>query len=361
MEKNTALIGGGIALIAILGSAFYFAQNRVPTIDGNATSTPSTNTNTQTRNPSAPTAVTSPDTTAFDTSAIVTGTIVPNGVFTSYWFEYGLSTDMDKRTNVQIIGSGYSSLPSPGYITGLTKNTKYYYRLVAQNEFSKVMGSTYTFETTNNGQVQTGSVPTIKTVGVTTVTNTQASLNGEVSANNAPTQYWFEYGKTSNLGSITGLQTVGSASVKIPVSSSISNLDPDTTYFFRLNAQNQFGTINGTTISFKTAGGQSSSATKPTVETKDASTLKTTSAKLHGTVDPNGSQTIYWFEYSTDSLLGTLLLSSTDHKSAGSGNNSGGVEADITGLKSNTNYYYRVVAENAGGLVYGNNVSFRTK
>ena len=365
MGKTTTIIGGIIALVVIGGIFLYVGQNRTPSSDSTTTTpTQSTDTNqtdTATRQPGAPLVTTNGSVAPSDTTAVVTGVVTPNGASTSYWYEYGVSSDLGSKTSSpsQTIGSGFASIPAPGYITGLAKNTTYYFRLVAENQFSRITGTQYSFQTTEGNPSPAGSAPTIKTLAASGIARTTANLNGEITPNKASTQYWFEYGKTTNLGDTTAIVSVGNGTAKLPASGLLSNIDPATTYYFRLNAQNQFGTVNGTILSFKTAG--PASAVAPSVTTRSATDLGTSTAALRGTVNPNSAETVYWFEYSTDPLLSPVSLRSTEQKSAGAGTNTTSVEADISGLGPKTNYYFRLVARNSLGTVQGERMTFKTK
>jgi uncharacterized protein YegP (UPF0339 family) len=139
----------------------------------------------------------------------------------------------------------------------------------------------------------------------------------------------------------------------------VSNLDAATTYYFRLNAQNQFGTVNGSILNFQTLANPTVEA--PVVKTKAAASIGNTGATLRGNVVPGGAETSYWFEYSSDVLLGSVLIDSTDSTSAGSGTNGLDVETSISGLIRNTTYYFRLVARNSQGTVLGDKLSFKTK
>jgi hypothetical protein len=77
-----------------------------------------------------------------------------------------------------------------------------------------------------------------------------------------------------------------------------------------------------------------------------------TTATLNGTVDPNGAETSYHFEYGTTTDYG--LESPT--QSAGSGDDPVAVQATVSGLSANTTYHYRLVA----GDVKGADGTFKT-
>ena len=364
MNGTTAVIGVVAAIILIGGLIFFgmggtnpFVTNVTPT-QTDTTGTGQTTTTNQTQTPGVPSVVT--NTTAFpsDTGAVVSGTVTPNGALTSYWFEYGTTANLGSKAATQGVGSGYSPIPAPLFISGLTKDTTYYFRLTAENQFGNVSGSVYSFHTTVGTPAPVGSAPTTKTLAASGVSRTSVNINGEVTPNKSPTQYWFEYGESASLGFVTPLQSVGDGSSVIPASLSVSNLTPATTYYFRLNAQNQFGTINGSILTFKTLGPPLSVV--PVTTTQVASKVATTTATLRGTVNPYGSQTTYWFEYGTDSGFGSASTRSTSQRSAGAGTGTVSVEANLTGLHAATTYYYRTTSQNAAGTVRGDVQSFKT-
>lgn len=367
MNKN--LIIGIIVVLVLLGAGYLLMTSTPGTPGGQATTTVDTTGTTGTtgdngttgnqNTPSAPTVVTDTGVAPTNSTAVVTGKVTPNGAPTSYWYEYGRTANLGGRTNAQSIGSGWSAIASPGYITGLAANTTYYFRLVAQNSQGTTNGTTYSFSTNNNPPGQ-GTAPAASTNSATAVARATATLNAHVNPHSSQTTYWFEYGQSNDFGSVTGFQSAGSGNTSDAVSADISGLAPATKYFFRINAQNQYGTVNGATQSFTTTG-PAAQAQQPVVTTQVAAPVATTSATLRGTVNPSGAQTTYWFEYSTDSLLGSVLLKTTPHTSAGSAVGTASVTANVSNLASGTKYYYRIVAQNSAGTVRGDNQTFTTK
>ncbi len=306
--------------------------------------------------PGAPTVNTNATAVPSSSTVVVTGNVTPSGALTTYWYEYGKTTALGTRTTAQSVGSGYTSIYAPTYITGLSGSTTYYFRLSAQNRFGTVNGATYSFTTNTNPPPQ-GSAPTTRTVAATSVTRTTVNLNGTVDPNRAEATYWFEYGETSDLGSVTALQSAGSGDAASNVSVSLSDLKPLTKYFFRLNAQNQFGTVNGSILNFTTSG--PAAPGEPSADTRAASNITTTAATLNGSINPNGAETTYWFEYSEDSLLGSIVSTSTPSSKV-NGSVATSVSTNVTGLTRNTKYFYRVVAQNQYGTMRGDIMSFRT-
>ena len=96
---------------------------------------------------------------------------------------------------------------------------------------------------------------------------------------------------------------------------------------------------------------------KPTVKTKAATNVTDNSAILYGIVNANGATTKVWFQYGTTS--GSYNTNSPKKTLKGSKNKKVGI--DISGLSSQTTYYYRIAARNKDGTSYGDENSFTTK
>ncbi len=356
MNKNSIVTMLGVGLLVIAGYAVWSASQTVPVAPA-PTPTPAP-TPAPAAQPGAPVVQTDSSTAPYISTVVVKGTVNPNGALTTYWYEYGTTTGLGAKTSSYLIGSGYSTIYTPAYITGLQSNTNYYFRLSAKNAFGTVNGSTYSFRT-NTTPAPQGVAPTTTTTAATDVTRTTANLHGRINPNSSETTFWFEYGTSSDLGSVTAFQSAGSGSSASTVSVSVSNLQPLTKYYFRLNAQNQFGTVNGQILNFTTAG--PSAATVPTVNTTAATAVTDSSARLNATVNPNGAMTTYWFEYSDNSLLSTVLVSSTPEQSLNDGTTATNVSANVGNLNNNTRYFYRVVGKNQYGTVRGDVESFTTR
>lgn len=370
MSKNV-IIGILAAVLLLVFAYFGYKGSGEPllTVSDNPSATvtenPSGASPAQPTSPSAPTPVPSIPTVQTGTgvissnsTAVLSGKVTPNGASTSYWYEYGLTTTLGNRTVSQAVGSSYSSITAPGYITGLRSNTQYYFRLSAQNKYGVAHGAVYSF-TTNTTPPEPGVAPAVQTTNASNVLRTAASINGRVNPQGYSANYWFEFGETSDLGSLTGFTPAGNGRIFASVSAQLSNLKPLTKYYFRLNAQNQFGTVSGSVFTFTTSGPAAPS--QPAVSTNSATNIATSSATLNGRLDPNGSDTTYWFEYSKDSLLGNIIGTATPDQSMDGDDTPIGVKADISGLSRNTKYYYRIVARNQHGTTEGSVMSFRTR
>ena len=81
-----------------------------------------------------------------------------------------------------------------------------------------------------------------------------------------------------------------------------------------------------------------------------------TGASLPGTVNPNGADATYTVRVRADAVVRSI----TTPDDAGLGSSPVSVSASVTGLSSNTTYYYRLVASNSAGATFGTVRSFRT-
>lgn len=92
----------------------------------------------------------------------------------------------------------------------------------------------------------------------------------------------------------------------------------------------------------------------PTVTTKPASSVLTTTATLNGTVNPNGSDATVHFQWGTTTAYGNV----TGNVDEGAGSAPINFSAGITGLTSGLTYHFRAVAVNAEGTVNGADQAF---
>ena len=258
-----------------------------------------------------PSAITGPVTSVGPTTATATGTVNPNGQATTWYVEYGTSTSYGTKTANVSAGSGTANTAVSASLTGLTAGTTYHYRVVATNGAGTDRGADGIFTTSAGPVAVTGSA--------TSVTTTTATLNGTVDPNGRATTWYFEYGTSTGYGSKTAEKSAGSGTSTTSVAAPVSGLTRGRLYHYRLVATSDAGTSRGADQTFSTV-------TSPTAVTGAASSIAPTSAKLNGTVTPNGQATTWYFEYGTSTSYG----SKTAAKSAGSGTGSVKVAASVT-------------------------------
>jgi hypothetical protein len=80
-------------------------------------------------------------------TAMLSGTVNPNGQSTTYYFEYGSSTTYGTQTSPADVGSGTTPVAVHQEIFGLTPNTTYHYRLVATSSAGTTDGADQTLTT----------------------------------------------------------------------------------------------------------------------------------------------------------------------------------------------------------------------
>jgi tripartite motif-containing protein 71 len=97
----------------------------------------------------------------------------------------------------------------------------------------------------------------------------------------------------------------------------------------------------------------------PSATTEAAIEVSDKGATLNATVNPNGLETTYRFEYGTTTAYGTSIP--VPDEAIGSGTSGVKVSKSISGLQPSTTYHYRVAATNAEGTTYGKDATFTTK
>ena len=100
------------------------------------------------------------------------------------------------------------------------------------------------------------------------------------------------------------------------------------------------------------------SAPAPAVTSEAASDVGLEAARLNATVNPNGLETAYRFEYGTSAEYGQLAPA--EPKGIGSGTEAKAVSEAIEGLEAGTTYHFRISATSEAGTSYGEDGTFTT-
>jgi hypothetical protein len=300
------------------------------------------------------------------TGATFNGTLTPlSSVDTKYAFDYKLLADGPECT-----GENTTSFEDAGTGTGtkavstktseqaieLQPNATYSVCVVSSNAFGSVTGQTVSFTT----------VPAPPKIDSQTafLTPSGITLEAQVNPNNLETSYAFEYAASEALllegngtqapGTMTlagpGGQKFGDQAAGVVLQ---SVLTPATTYYYRATASNGAGTtIDSTVESFATPPA-------PLLTVGEAQSVTRTTATLPGTVNPEGLETSYHYQYGTTTSYGGNAPS-IQGVNAGSGLEAVPAPIGISGLVPATTYHYRLVATNADGTTTTPDQTFTT-
>lgn len=362
-----------------------------------------------------PTATTSNATSITTSSATLKGVVNAKGASTTVTFEWGTSTSLGNSLNATpgtVTGSTNTNVSAS--LTGLSANTRYYYRVKAVNSHGTTYGSILNFTTnsqatslnlpvsenfngsaipsgwttqnTGSGISQRWSVsstnkaggsskemkctwqnvnpgttrlitPAINTVGVNSITLSFRHLL-DAYGSGVTIKIQTSNNKT-NWTNTSWSKALGSSNIG-PKSETVTittNLNSSTTYIAFVVEGNLYQFDYWYIDNVSITGGTGSSTSLPTVTTGSVSNITASGASCSGNVTNDGgaSVTQRGFCYST-SQNPTISNSKVT-----SGSGTGSFSANLTGLSPNTTYYVRAFATNSKGTSYGTQRSFTTQ
>jgi hypothetical protein len=201
------------------------------------------------------------------TNAVLAGTVDAQGTATSCYFAYidqagyerALAGDAEEKADPYAAGlttatesAGSSFAPQavePILVAGLLPGETYHYALFATNQFHEqaiVTDATFT--------TLPGTPPVVSTGPASAISQNSATLSGTISTSGLQTEYGFEIGtEPGGYGPATGLGSVG-GSLASTVMLTLSELQPGTTYYYRITASSADGTSYGEPQVFTTPG-----------------------------------------------------------------------------------------------------------
>lgn len=309
----------------------------------------------------APTVTMLAPTSVTGTGATLNATVNANGQSTSnIYFEISTSasfaSDTATVTATPSTASGALNTSVSGSATSLVFQTTYHVRVFATNATGTSISVPYSFTTP--------AAPFVTSSAVSDTSTTGATLNGSVVGNGdsggTSTTVVFQYSLNSDMSSATEISPssdgtiAGGTTSSINVSRAITGLQTGSTYFYRLKASNNYGTNFGSTLSFTLRGAPTVTSSAPS-----SANITTTTARLSGVVNANADATT-----SISFLWGTSSSSLGNSRDAtpiqATGNTNTSVEANLTGLSPNTQYFFRLRAVNGTGTTDSTIYNFTT-
>lgn len=195
----------------------------------------------------SPTVSTRSATDISDTSAVLQATVVPDGLRTTYWFQYGPTSALGTQSLGASAGAATTSIAVQSAIAGLSPGITYYYRVDAKNSSGAATGAAKTFRTSGDAP------PSATTGAVLDLTKDSVTMTGIVYPQSQTTTYYFKYGPTTAYGLQTAAQTVPAGTAAVSVTTPVPGLEPGLMFHYQLVAVHGTSTpASGADASFET-------------------------------------------------------------------------------------------------------------
>ena len=275
--------------------------------------------------------------------------ISPGGTATLYWNTTGCS-------GVTVTGPGINSSALSNTLTTPSLYNNSTYTLTATSLYGYSTSQSVTIFTNGSG----GNGFGVTTSSAQSITDTSATLGGYIGANVCGSGYYCGYGTTyyflygTNQYSLyqqTATQTFSGTSGN--VLAVVNNLQPNTTYYYKLVAANNGVLNSGTILSFSTTG-YVTPVQQVSAITSVATLVTSSSARLNGVVTGTGGSVSAYFEYGTSPSFGSQT-SSQNVQPYNVMN-----YYDTVSVSPNTTYYYRIVGVSNGQKFPGDMALFTT-
>lgn len=171
-----------------------------------------------------------------DNGAIFNGYVDPNGGSNVYrWFEWGTTQALGNVSGNLSAGT-YPNYFSHG-ISGLERNTTYYYRAGAHSSAGTVNGSIFSFTTGTSNTNTSNIAPIVLAKTPSYIGADRAQLNATaVKGGSSLKNAYFEWGTSQALGNTTPTQMLTQES-SVNIIETLSTLKPDTAYSYRVVVQ----------------------------------------------------------------------------------------------------------------------------
>jgi hypothetical protein len=291
-------------------------------------------------------------------AASLVAEVNPENQSTSCVFEYGLVVGEYRAPCEPATFEGGGPVGVSFALSKLTPATKYHYRVVVKNATGETKGPEETFETL------TLEKPILEGEHTGLVTAPETTIEGQLDPNYQPitgceVQYTLQgtgFGAPQSVACQPNNppeNTFGEGANFVPLIATLSGLQPGASYEYRILATNNSGTIEGPVqLPFTVP-------LPPLLTIGEAQSITRTTATLPGTVNPEGLETTYYYQYGTTTSYGGNAPS-VQGVAAGSGSSAVPAPIGISGLVPATTYHYRLAATNADGTTYSTDKTFTT-
>lgn len=281
----------------------------------------------------------------YSSTADVSGNIQSNeNEISNIEFQYGTKADF----------SEFSSFPSSTLVTGNTNQnivsslsnlipeTTYYVRIKAVHNGINVYSVVKSFKTKLEYSINLYNP---------NISGNSATLSAFIASNNKNiTNIVFEYGILNYENAISTNSNQIPVNTADYVSATITNLDTNLTYYYRIKALNGTDFIYSKEGIFNTSG-NIIMVSSPTIDA-------TTSINLVGLINANGKYlTNIQFEYGLTDSYGSTINGLPNYV-YGYGTNT--ITANLTSVLPNKTYFYRLKATSNGITIYSSNYKFTT-
>jgi phosphodiesterase/alkaline phosphatase D-like protein len=179
---------------------------------------------------SSPTVATGTHSNVADNTAVLHGTVNPNGSATTYYFQWGLTPAYGVGSTARSAGHGTKPVAVSTTAGALIPGTTYHYRLVATNAAGTTLGADRTFTTTGNPP------PGVTTGPAAQVGKNSATVTAVITPNNQSTAYYFQYGTTAGYGLQTSQEMVAAGAAPVTVTATLQGLEARTVFHYRIVA-----------------------------------------------------------------------------------------------------------------------------
>lgn len=287
------------------------------------------------------------------TSATLTGNLADTGNVSSVVlsFAYGTTTDYGDFSDTTTLNStGAFSIQ----ITGLSPNTVYHFEAIANNGIGpSSTGHDFSFQTKSTTTTTT-TTPTLLTLQPINISADSATFQGTLSGIVIPqiADCGFSYGKDTNYGEITSLQSLGTPQT---YTCTVTDLKPNTVYHVMAIAIFGNSNILSNDVTFTTSPNLTITCSKAYMIQTDSAAIDISLISM-GIEDTADIYIIFDQNYALDSKNGTKTKIESNVSKPQTFK-----EISITSLVTATIYYYRVEAKgNSGQIYYSSEHSFAT-